>query len=46
VSKLGGFEFQAAFRERHRFNPGQNIYLHPKPGMLHIFDFASEKRLM
>jgi multiple sugar transport system ATP-binding protein len=45
VSRLGGREIQAAFRERHRFRPGERIKLRPRAQALHLFDVGSEKRL-
>jgi multiple sugar transport system ATP-binding protein len=35
----------AVFRERHQFNPGDKIRLKPDPGLVHLFDDATGKRL-
>ncbi len=40
-----GNEMVAVFRERHMFNPGEKISLKPQPGLVHLFDGASGKRL-
>ncbi len=40
-----GNEMVAVFRERHMFKPGERISLKPQPGLVHLFDGASGKRL-
>jgi multiple sugar transport system ATP-binding protein len=35
----------AVFRERHQFNPGDKIRLKPDPGLVHLFDETTGKRL-
>ena len=40
-----GNEMVAVFRERHMFNPGEKISLKPQPGLVHLFDGATGKRL-
>jgi len=42
---IGGHEATAVFTERHDFKPGAAIALTPKPGLLHVFDAASGKRV-
>jgi multiple sugar transport system ATP-binding protein len=44
-AKLGGEQVVAVFRERHQFNPGDKIRLKPDPGLVHLFDGATGKRL-
>jgi multiple sugar transport system ATP-binding protein len=44
-AKIGGDEVVAVFRERHRFNPGDKIRLKPDPGLVHLFDDATGKRI-
>src|SRR5712672_843029 len=44
-AKLGGEEVVAGFRERHQFNPGDKIRLKPDPGLVHLFDETTGKRL-
>lgn len=41
----GGEEIVAMFRERHLFKPGEKIGLKPQPGLVHLFDGESGKRL-
>jgi multiple sugar transport system ATP-binding protein len=41
----GGEEIVAVFRERHLFDPGEKISLKPQPGLVHLFDGESGKRL-
>jgi multiple sugar transport system ATP-binding protein len=41
----GGEEIVAMFRERHLFKPGEKISLKPQPGLVHLFDGATGKRL-
>jgi multiple sugar transport system ATP-binding protein len=45
VSKLGGEEIIAVFRERHQFKPGDKIRLRPDPKLVHLFDETTGKRL-
>ena len=40
-----GGEMVAVFRERHMFKPGEKIGLKPQPGLVHLFDAATGKRL-
>ena len=42
---IGGVEATAVFTERHNFQPGAKIALVPKPGLLHVFDAGSGKRV-
>ena len=42
---LGGEEVVAVFRERHQFKPGDKVRLKPDPGLVHLFDEATGKRL-
>ncbi|MBL8833700.1 MAG: sn-glycerol-3-phosphate ABC transporter ATP-binding protein UgpC [Rhodospirillales bacterium] len=42
---IAGVEATAVFTERHDFKPGAKINLVPKPGLLHVFDQASGKRV-
>ncbi|WP_374380687.1 ABC transporter ATP-binding protein [Dongia sp.] len=41
----GGEEIVAVFRERHLFKPGEKIGLKPLPGLQHLFDAETGKRL-
>jgi multiple sugar transport system ATP-binding protein len=45
VAKLGGADVIAVFRERHPFKPGDRIRLKPDPGLVHLFDEGTGKRL-
>ncbi len=45
VGEMAGIQIQAAFRERHRFAPGQRIHLRPDPKHVHVFDAQSGQRL-
>ncbi len=45
VCKLAGDEIQAAFRERHAFQPGQPIRLKPTLDVVHLFDAEKETRI-
>ena len=45
VSKIGGEEIIAVFRERHQFKPGDKIRLKPDPKLVHLFDETTGKRL-
>jgi multiple sugar transport system ATP-binding protein len=42
---IAGQDTTAVFSERHAFRPGETLALSPKPGMLHVFDAKSGKRL-
>ena len=44
-AKLGGEEIVAVFRERHKFEPGDKVRLRPDPGLAHLFDQQTGKRL-
>jgi multiple sugar transport system ATP-binding protein len=41
----GGEEIIAVFRERHLFRPGEMIRLAPEPGLVHLFDAESGRRI-
>ncbi|MBN9495307.1 MAG: sn-glycerol-3-phosphate ABC transporter ATP-binding protein UgpC [Alphaproteobacteria bacterium] len=43
--EIDGQDTTAVFSERHAFRPGEHIKLTPKPGMFHVFDAASGRRL-
>ena len=45
AAKLGGDDIIAVFRERHDFKPGDKIRLKPDPGLVHLFDEATGKRM-
>ena len=45
VVKMGDQELQCLFRERLALNPGQTIRIAPQPGMTHLFDEESGKRI-
>jgi len=45
AARLGGQEIIAVFRERHRFNPGDQVRLKPDPRLVHLFDATTGKRL-
>jgi multiple sugar transport system ATP-binding protein len=45
VTKLGGQEVMAVFRERHQFKPGDHVRLKPDVRLVHLFDQATGKRL-
>ena len=45
VVKMGDQEMQCLFRERLALTPGQTIRIAPQPGMTHLFDEASGKRI-
>jgi multiple sugar transport system ATP-binding protein len=45
VAQLGDDEVIALFRERHQFKPGDKIRLRPEPGLVHVFDAETGKRL-
>jgi multiple sugar transport system ATP-binding protein len=44
-AKLGGEPVVAVFRERHRLKPGDKVRLRPDPGLVHLFDPLTGKRL-
>ena len=54
VAKLGnqennqknGQDIIAVFRERHQLKPGDKIRLKPEPRLVHLFDEATEQRLI
>ncbi len=46
VATLDGQEVIAAFRERHRFRPGEEIRITPMPDHVHLFDADSGQRLV
>ncbi|MBZ9677712.1 ABC transporter ATP-binding protein [Mesorhizobium sp. ES1-1] len=41
----GGDEIVANFRERHAFTPGETIHLTAEPGLIHLFNAETGKRL-
>ena len=45
VLRAGGQEMTVVLRERRVFTPGQEVYLRPAPGALHLFDGATGERL-
>ena len=45
IGRSGGQEFQAVFRERHEFKPGQKIFLAPKLDSLLLFDEETGLRI-
>ena len=45
IARFAGGTLTAAFRERHRLQPGERIGLAPLAGMSHVFDAASGRRL-
>ncbi len=45
AAKMAGQDVLAVFRERHQFKPGERIRLKPRPGLVHLFDEASGKRI-
>ncbi|WP_191061783.1 ABC transporter ATP-binding protein [Geminicoccus harenae] len=45
VMHMAGQEIQAIFRERHRFEPGQDLMLLPDVEHLHLFDKRTGQRL-
>ena len=45
IARCAGGSISAIFRERHDFAPGQRIALVPMPGLVHVFDAATGKRL-
>jgi multiple sugar transport system ATP-binding protein len=45
VVRAGDLEILALFRERHAFEPGQDIALRPAVGQAHLFDEGGGKRI-
>jgi multiple sugar transport system ATP-binding protein len=45
VTKLGGQEVFAVFRERHQFKPGDRVRLKPDARLVHLFDQTTGKRI-
>jgi multiple sugar transport system ATP-binding protein len=45
AANLGGEHVIAVFHERHKFKPGDKIRLKPNPGLVHLFDASTGKRL-
>ena len=45
VVQVGATRVQALFKERHRFKPGDRIWLKPDLSAVHVFDVASGQRL-
>jgi len=45
VGTVAGQQFQAVFRERHEFKPGETVHLAPAPGSVHLFDRSTGKRI-
>ena len=45
VVQVGTTRVQALFKERHRFKPGDRIWLKPDLSAVHVFDVASGQRL-
>jgi multiple sugar transport system ATP-binding protein len=45
VARLGGHEYVCVFRERISAGPGETIRIAPDPGLVHLFDAESGKRL-
>ena len=45
VLRAGGQEMTVVIRERQVFTPGQQVFLAPQPGMVHLFDTASGERI-
>ena len=43
VTRMGGADVLAVFRERHKFEPGQTIRLKPDPRLVHLFDEAGQR---
>jgi len=46
VLRLAGQELQCLFRERLSLIPGQTIKIAPQPGMIHLFDEETGRRLL
>jgi len=45
VVQVGTTRVQALFKERHRFKPGDRIWLRPDLSAVHVFDLASGQRV-
>jgi multiple sugar transport system ATP-binding protein len=45
VCQIGSARVQALFKERHRFKPGEQIWLRPELDAIHLFDVATGRRL-
>ena len=45
VVQVGASRVQALFKERHRFKPGDRIWLKPDLAAVHVFDLASGQRV-
>ncbi len=45
VCRMAGHVIQVVFKERHRFEPGQRIWLRPERSLVHVFDQSSGARL-
>ncbi|GHD50587.1 ABC transporter ATP-binding protein [Thalassobaculum fulvum] len=45
VSRIAGAEFQAVFRERHAFRPGERVALAPLLDKVHLFDAETGQHL-
>ena len=45
AAKICGDDITAVFRERHRFKPGDKIWLKPDPNLVHLFDEPTGQRL-
>ena len=45
VSSGGDQELTAVIRERQTFQPGQQLYVTPLPGMVHMFDTETGERI-
>jgi multiple sugar transport system ATP-binding protein len=45
VAQIGSARVQALFKERHRFRPGDRIWLRPDTGAVHLFDAEGGHRL-
>ncbi|PZQ99549.1 MAG: sugar ABC transporter ATP-binding protein [Cereibacter sphaeroides] len=45
VLRLGDRDLTAVFRERHAFQPGQEVHLAPRADLVHLFDEATGDRI-
>ncbi len=45
VLRAGGQEMTVVVRERQKFTPGQQVFLRPQDGMVHLFDTATGGRI-
>jgi multiple sugar transport system ATP-binding protein len=45
VGTMADQQFQAVFRERHEFKPGETVHLAPAPGSVHLFDRSTGQRI-